>query len=98
MSYEAWGEPEEGPELPDGWWNEDDVQQVKDCISDLNKETLYEKGRKDNGISVRFLARITLLQGAAGLLEYDDPMLLEARSMFETHNVKLRGSEAVPLE
>lgn len=29
MSY--W-EPDEGPELPDGWWSEDDVAELKDLL------------------------------------------------------------------
>lgn len=30
MSYEAWGEPDDGPELPDGWLDEDDAQALRD--------------------------------------------------------------------
>lgn len=35
MSYEAWGEPDDGPELPDGWLNEDDAQELRDQVAQL---------------------------------------------------------------
>lgn len=35
MSYEAWGEPEEGPQLPEGWWDEDQVQEAQERIESL---------------------------------------------------------------
>ncbi len=35
MSYEAWGEPDDPPELPDGWWDEDQVAEAKARIAAL---------------------------------------------------------------
>jgi len=35
MSYEVWGEPDDGPELPEGWLNEDDAQELRDRITEL---------------------------------------------------------------
>jgi hypothetical protein len=32
MSYEAWGEPDDGPELPDGWLNEDDAAEALELL------------------------------------------------------------------
>lgn len=36
MSYEVWGEPDDGPELPDGWLDEDGAQELRDEITRLN--------------------------------------------------------------
>ncbi len=32
MSYEVWGEPDDPPELPGGWWDEDSVLEAQECI------------------------------------------------------------------
>lgn len=78
MSWEVWGEPDEGPELPDGWWDDDQVSDVQEAVKALCKETLYEDGKKDNGVSVRFLARMNVLKLRAGLVTSDDPLIAEA--------------------
>jgi len=36
VSYEVWGEPDDGPELPDGWLDEDGAQDLRDEIARLN--------------------------------------------------------------
>ncbi|CAE6839517.1 hypothetical protein [Paraburkholderia nemoris] len=36
MSYEVWGEPDDGPELPEGWLDEDGAQDLRDEIARLN--------------------------------------------------------------
>lgn len=78
MSWEAWGDPDEGPELPDGWWDEDQVAGVEDAVKALCEEPLYEDGKKDSGVSVRFLARMSVLKLRAGLAKADDPLIAEA--------------------
>lgn len=78
MSYEVWGEPDDGPELPDGWWNEDDVLGVQEAVTSLLKEPVYEGGEKERGVSVRFLARLSVLKLRAGLATADDPLIAEA--------------------
>jgi len=78
MSWEAWGEQDEGPELPDGWWDEDQVTGVTEAVKALCEETLYEDGKKDSGVSVRFLARMSVLKLRAGLAKADDPVIVEA--------------------
>jgi hypothetical protein len=35
MSYEVWGEPDDGPELPEGWLDEDAAQDLRDRIKEL---------------------------------------------------------------
>lgn len=79
MSLEAWGdEPDYGPELPEGWWDEDQVASVTDAVQALCSETLYEDGKKDGGVSVRFLSRMSVLKYRAGLAKADDPLIAEA--------------------
>ena len=81
MSWEAWGDPPEGPELPEGWWDEDMVLAMQEAVKALSEETLYEGGKKENGISVRFLARISILKLRAGLVQPDEPIVAEALAM-----------------
>jgi hypothetical protein len=87
MSYEAWGDDDDGmsgyrEQLVDaGWWCGDDVDAVKEAIKNLTSEAVYEGGDKANGVSPRFFARITLLQNAAGILEDDNPLVIEAKAM-----------------
>lgn len=81
MSLEAWGD-DDAQELPDGCWGPVTVECVVKCIKDLIAEPVYEGGKKDNGISTRFLARLTLLQREAGLLPADHPLVREAEAMF----------------
>lgn len=81
MSWEAWGEPDDGPELPEGWWDEDDVAGVQDAVKALCEETLYEDGKKDNGVSVRFLARMSVLRLRAGMAKKDEPLIAEALAL-----------------
>jgi hypothetical protein len=50
-----------------GWWSEDQTKEVCDAIKALASTTIYEGGKKENGISVEFLMRLTLLQSAADL-------------------------------
>jgi hypothetical protein len=38
MSYEVWGEPDDGPELPEGWLNEEDAQELRDRIIALEAQ------------------------------------------------------------
>jgi hypothetical protein len=77
MSWEAWGDPPEGPELPEGWWDDEQVAAMRDAVMALSNETLYEGGKMENGISVRFLARISVLKLRAGLVSADNPYVAE---------------------
>jgi hypothetical protein len=38
VSYEAWGEPDDGPELPEGWLDEDAAQELRDRITELETQ------------------------------------------------------------
>lgn len=80
MSYEAWGD-DDAQEVPDGCWGSATVECVVGCIKDLRKEPVYERGRKENGISTRFLARVTLLEAEAGIRDPGDPFVKEAEAM-----------------
>lgn len=81
MSREAWGDEGDVQELPDGCWSECEVSVVLDCIKALVAETLYEDGQTAKGVSTRFLARLTILQGEAGLIPTDGPLYLEAEAL-----------------
>lgn len=81
MSLEAWGD-DNAQELPDGCWGECQVSVVLDCIKELAGEQLYEDGQMAKGISTKFLARLTILQGEAGLIPTDSPLYREAEAMF----------------
>lgn len=82
MSLEAWGDDGDGMDVPDGWWGSDQVDDVVQAIKDLRAESVYEHGNKESGISVRFLARITMLEHMAGLRPASDPFVREADAMF----------------
>lgn len=88
MSREAWGDESDSEYahvdslIDAGWWPSEQAKEVEAAIEALDRETLYEDGKKDNGVSVRFLARITMLRLAAGLIRSDDPMAIEAVAMF----------------
>ena len=80
MSYEVFGDddpPDYEHLFEAGWWDGDQTKLVKDAISDLVAEPIYEGGKKENGVSVRFLARITLLRHYAGELP-SGPLVDEA--------------------
>lgn len=80
MSLEVWGDEScYGPELPEGWWTEDEVQAAQEAMKELLAEPVYEGGKKENGISERFIARMTLLREAVKLARSDDPMVVDAR-------------------
>lgn len=36
MSYEVWGEPEDGPELPEGWLDADQAAELQEKVDDLS--------------------------------------------------------------
>lgn len=95
MSYEAWGEPDE-PSIPEGCWGECTVSVVLDCIKDLVGETLYEDGQMAKGVSTRFLARLTILQGEAGLIPTDSPIYREAEAMFADAPSAIPRQEPTP--
>lgn len=82
MSLEAWGDDGDIQELPKGCWSEGTVSTVLDCIKDLIAEPVYEDGNVEKGISVRFLARLTILQGEAGLIPTSGALYKEAEAMF----------------
>ena len=84
MSLEAWGDDDGAGDydhlIDAGWWTSEDVEEVRDLVRALEAETVYENGRKEEGISVRFLARLTLLRDKVGL---DGPaeLVAEARRL-----------------
>jgi hypothetical protein len=61
--------------------DENRLDDVKAAIHELMAETIYEDGKMANGISVRFLARMTMLRVAAGLVSPDDPLAVESREL-----------------
>lgn len=84
MSWEVWGdnEPENVDHLLEaGWWDCERVDAVKGAIKALYGEQMYENGRKEEGVSVRFLMRLHILLWEAHI---DVPQALvdEARNFF----------------
>jgi hypothetical protein len=77
MSWGAWGD-DDPKDVPEGWWTDVTVQVVQECIRDLLAEPIYEDRQMAKGISVRFLARLSILQGEAGLMSTKDPMYIDA--------------------
>ncbi|MFA6213528.1 MAG: hypothetical protein WC714_29090 [Candidatus Obscuribacterales bacterium] len=80
MSLEVWGDEswDAWTELPDGWWDENTVAELQEAVNALLTEPVYEDGEKDKGISVRFLARISVLKLRAELATSDEPLIAEA--------------------
>jgi len=84
MSWEAWEDDDAKSNdelLPEGWWDEDTVGQVIDAIKALKNEPVYEDGKKENGISPRFFARITMIEEAAGMKDCHDPWVMDAKRL-----------------
>jgi hypothetical protein len=88
MSLEAWGD--DGMDGDDyaaerlmeaGWWPSDMAEEVTAAIKALDAERVYEDGKKESGISVRFLMRLTLLKAAAQI-DVPEQMVNEAREYF----------------
>lgn len=77
MSLDAWGD-DDPRDIPEGWWPDSTVEVVQQCIRELIAERIYEDGQMAKGISVRFLARLTILQGEAGLLPTDGAFYKDA--------------------
>lgn len=85
MSYEVWGDDDAGDYdhlLEAGWWPSEQADAVKRAINELRSEPIYEGGEKANGVSARFLMRITVLAHEAGLLADDDMFVQEAQAAF----------------
>lgn len=84
MSYEVFGDggDVEGERLLEaGWWATEQVEEVTAAVQALSDEPVYEDRQMAKGISVRFLARLTLLRHAVGLPTPDD-LRREAEQMF----------------
>lgn len=82
MSWEAWSDDGAGDYdhlLDAGWWPSEIVDEVKDTIHALVSEPVYDSGDISKGISVRFLARLTLLRNAAEMLQANDPLVVDAK-------------------
>ncbi len=85
MSYEVWGDGDDDNTdhlLDAGWWPGEQTAEVVDAIKALRAEPLYQNGRMVDGISTRFLMRITMLEVAAGIRPQDDPFAKEAMAHF----------------
>lgn len=79
MSYEVWGEPDEGPELPDGWIDEEEAEALRQNVGNLamlvaQLVRALRKAAPDNALSSRamdYLAR----EGLCGsVLRQDQPL------------------------
>lgn len=83
MSWEAWGDDnadEYDHLLEAGWWPGEQTKEVVAAINALVAEPVYEGGKMQNGISTRFLMRLTLLRYEAGLVDGSDPLVREAKA------------------
>jgi hypothetical protein len=77
----AWLEPDDPPELPDGWWDEDQVKDVVESVKNLLDEQVYEDRNVLKGISVKMIARINVLAYHVGIMNADDPIVIEAMKL-----------------
>jgi len=68
-------------DLPDGCWGSNTVEELQDAIKRLLSEPVYEEKDKNNGISVRFLARINALRYYAELEGLDNPLISDAQEI-----------------
>ena len=101
MSWEAWGDDDAGQYdhlLEAGWWASEQVEDVTAAIKALVAEPIYEDGKKENGISARFLARITILRHLSGELVNSDPLVVGAEKMLaepltNTHEARQRATQ-----
>jgi hypothetical protein len=88
MSWEAWGDGDDGEDrmverlMESGWWPSEKAMDVEAAIKALRAEPVYEGGDRAKGISVKFLARVTLLEHAAEMRRPNDPMVVEAKGLF----------------
>lgn len=76
MSWEAWGEPDEGPELPDGWLSEEEAEELREALAEsLKLQSHYAEllNAHDGGQRMTFpdvdswLARLRELSANAAL-------------------------------
>lgn len=77
----SWLEPDDPPELPDGWWDEDQVKDVVESVKNLLAEQVYEDRNVLKGISVKMIARINVLAYHVGIMNADDPIVIEAMKL-----------------
>lgn len=63
------------------------------AAAELSAERVYEDGQMARGISTRFLARLTLLRVATGLMPKDHPLAVEAEAMFAEQPLGVGTSE-----
>ena len=63
-----------------GWWPSEQVEELQVQVKALRNEMFYEDGLMKNGVSVKFLARISLLTHAAGL-DVPPDILAEAQRL-----------------
>lgn len=90
MSWEAWGNDDAGEYdhlLDAGWWSSEQATKVTEAIEALSLTTLYEGGKKDNGVSVEFLMRLNLLRHEAGL-DVPKELVDEANRFFDSSKSK----------
>jgi hypothetical protein len=59
------------------------IEEIKEAIIALDREPLYEERDMRNGVSVRFLARMTMLKHKAGLLDGDSQLVIEASEILK---------------
>lgn len=89
MSYEVWGDGDDDGYydhyhkhfIDNGWWDEDTSARVTEAVQALSAETVYEDGKKENGISERFLMRLSILRDECGLMKapHEQAIVAEAR-------------------
>jgi hypothetical protein len=89
-----WLEP---PDHDETGWSEDTVADVQRRIEELYAEPVYENGRKDDGISVRFLARLTMLRCDADLISAGDPIVKDAERVLGESDPSPETARPCPL-
>lgn len=78
MSYEVWGEPDEGPELPDGWIDEEEAEALRQNVGNLamlvaQLVRALRKAAPDNALSSRAMDYLSREGLCGSVLRQDQP-------------------------
>lgn len=94
MSWEAWGDDDADRYdhlLEAGWATLEQMDDIRAAVQALRDEPIYEAGRKENGISTRFLMRVTVLSDLVGI-GVSPELLAEAKRVLDAIRAHRSGT------
>jgi hypothetical protein len=80
VSYEVWGEPDDGLELPEDWWDGDSVQQLRDLLRYVDMPDPPRAGSKSDAALILL---DHLLTPPRATEKYEDPHVLWAKTLMK---------------